>query len=82
MELRRAWLIATLIVDLDKDCKHTDYVVEVLQRPGSVDDYSVKLSSGKNHRHQLADLVCFAKCLDNLATKVHTYYGTDYVELL
>lgn len=81
MTLKRAKLIAALIADLDKDCEHTDYVAGVKLIPSSVDEYSVELSSMKNHRNQLVDLICFAKSLDILATKVHTYYGPDYIEL-
>lgn len=81
MTLKRAKLIAALIADLDKDCEHTDYVAEIKLIPGSVDGYSVELSSMKNHRNQLTDLICFAKSLEELATKVHMYLGRDYVEI-
>lgn len=81
MTLERAKLIAALIADLDKDCVATDYVAEVYLVPGCVNEYLVEMSSKQNHRNQLVDLICFAKSLDILATKVHTYYGPDYIEL-
>ena len=81
MTLKRAKLIAALIADLDKDCAHTDYVAEVKLIPGCVNEYSVELSSMRDYRNQLVDLICFAKSLDILATKVHTFYGPDYIEL-
>ncbi len=82
MTLKRAKLIAALIADLDKDCEHTDYVAEVKPNPYEANEYSVVLSSRRPWRNQLVDLICFARSLDLLATKLQMSQENDYIELI